>query len=167
MQNLKLDNLILAQEGPLRAFAYNFTRNLEDANDLYQDTIIKALNYVEQFHEGTNLKAWLFTIMRNTFINSYRRRRRTNTLIVTKDDLSSEDLCRSSVHNTAEGEFIQKDVAKMLQLLPEVYLVPFIRHFEGYKYHEIADELGVPLGTVKTRIHGARELLKKHLRPYA
>jgi RNA polymerase sigma factor (sigma-70 family) len=151
----------------LKAFAYNFTKDSEDADDLYQDTVMKALNYFSKYKDGTNLKAWLFTIMRNTFINSYHKKKRKNNIITTKDELSPDDLHIGCTKNTAEGNLASKDIYRMLAKLPKEYLDPFTRHFEGYKYHEIADELGLPLGTVKTRIHAARKILKKNLKPYA
>lgn len=160
-------NMLLAEQArPLRAFAYTFTKNQDDADDLYQDTLIKAFRYFEQFKTGTNLKAWLFTIMRNTFINEYRKGLRRNAVIVTKTDLDSSDLLGNCSYNSANAQFVLKDIEKMLLLLPECYLTPFRMHFEGHKYTEIAEEIGIPLGTVKTRIHAARELLKKHLKPY-
>lgn len=167
MANRELTNLLDQYVSPLKSFAYGFTRNVADADDLYQDTILKALQYIDKFNPGTNLKAWLFTIMRNTFINDYRRGRRKSAIISTKEELVSSEMMMSSTNNSAEGSFIQRDVNKMLAKLPESYAVPFTKHFEGYKYHEIAEELNIPIGTVKTRIHFARELLKKHLRPYA
>lgn len=167
MANHELSKMLDQYMSPLKSFAYGFTRNVDDADDLYQDTVLKALQYFDRFNPGTNLKAWLFTIMRNTFINDYRRGRRKTAIITTKEDLASSEMLTSSTKNGAEGQFIQRDINKMLAKLPESYAVPFTRHFEGYKYHEIADELNIPIGTVKTRIHFARELLKKHLKPYA
>lgn len=151
---------------PLKAFAYQFTKNNDDADDLYQDTILKAIRYLANFTEGTNLKAWLFTIMKNTFINDYRRQTRSNLLILKCEDLSSINLLKSAANNHAEGQFVIGDVRKALALLPKEYAVPFISYFEGYKYHEISIQLQIPLGTVKTRIHMAREILKKQLKVY-
>jgi RNA polymerase sigma-70 factor (ECF subfamily) len=153
--------------GSLRSFALNFTKDVEDANDLVQDTMLKAVTYYSKFKEGTNLKGWLFTIMRNTFINNYRRMVKTNTLIVQSDDISSANLYYSASRNEVEGKFITGDIHKALATLQPEYYVPFIKYFEGYKYHEIADELGIPIGTVKTRIHVARGMLKKYLKTYA
>ncbi len=160
--NLKLNE----HSRPLKAFAYQFTKDNDDADDLYQDTILKAIRYLENFTEGTNLKAWLFTIMKNTFINDYRRNMRSNMLITKCEDLESANLLKSSSRNRAECQFVIDDVYKALSRLPKDYVVPFVRYFEGYKYHEIADQLQIPLGTVKTRIHMAREMLKKRLNMY-
>jgi RNA polymerase sigma-70 factor (ECF subfamily) len=151
----------------LKSYALNFTRDAEDANDLVQDTMVKAIRYYQQFEMGSNLKGWLFTIMKNTFINDYRRRVKTNALIVQDDEISSANLSNSATRNDAEGNFIMKDIKTAIASLPEVYAVPFVRFFEGYKYHEIAEDLNIPIGTVKTRIHVARGLLKNYLVTYA
>ncbi|MFD0940752.1 RNA polymerase sigma factor [Pedobacter boryungensis] len=160
-------NVILNEHTrPLKAFAFRFTKDLNDADDLYQDTILKAIRYFENFKEGTNLKAWLFTIMKNTFINDYRKEVRSNAIILKSVDLSSVTLLESSSKNLAESRFILNDVHTLLNKLPKEYSLPFILHFEGHKYHEIADDLDIPIGTVKTRIHMAREILKKQLKMY-
>lgn len=151
----------------LRSFALNFTKDLEDANDLVQDTMLKAVTYYSKFKEGTNLKGWLFTIMRNTFINNYRRLVKTNTLITQSDDISSANLHFSASSNKAEGKFVLADIQKALSTLQAEYHDPFMFYFEGYKYHEIADMLNIPIGTVKTRIHVARNILKKYLKTYS
>jgi len=166
MTQLQFNHQLNSYSGSLRSFALNFTKNVEDANDLVQDTLLKAITYYGRFKEGTNLKGWLFTIMRNTFINNYRRMVKANTLITQTDDISSASLHYSASRNAVESKFVLGDIHKALATLPSEYYVPFIRYFEGYKYHEIADELNIPIGTVKTRIHMARSLLKKYLKMY-
>lgn len=151
----------------LRLHALKFTNDVEDANDLVQDTLVKAIRFYKNFQEGTNIKGWLFVIMRNTFINNYRRIAKTRTLITQTDEISSVNLMHSSTKNQAEGKFIVGDINKALASLPEAYHTPFVKYFEGYKYHEIADMLQIPLGTVKTRIFVAREMLKKYLKTYS
>jgi RNA polymerase sigma factor (sigma-70 family) len=163
----EFNHMLTTHTRSLKNFAFQFTRNIDDADDLYQDTVLKAINYFEKFSEGTNLKAWLFTIMRNTFINDYRKEMRSNLIIHKCEDFSSVNLLKSSSKNQAEGKFVIRDVEKILSLLPKDYSVPFVKYFEGYKYHEIADQLEIPLGTVKTRIHMAREILKKQLKMYS
>jgi RNA polymerase sigma factor (sigma-70 family) len=150
----------------LKNFAYKFTRDSEVADDLFQDTMVKALRYIDQFKEGTNIRAWLFTIMRNTFINDYRRDVRKNALITQEEEISSANLLQSSSRNTAEGKFAMADIQKSLAKLPKCYYDPFMQYFEGYRYHEIAEDLNIPIGTVKTRIHMARIILKKQLKIY-
>lgn len=151
----------------LQSFALNFTRDVEDANDLVQDTMLKAVTYYGKFKEGTNLKGWLFTIMKNTFINNYRRLVKTNSLITQSEDISSANLLYSAATNASESKFVMGDINKALANLQPEYYVPFIKYFEGFKYHEIAEELNIPIGTVKTRIHVARQILKKHLKTYS
>ena len=151
----------------LYSFALNFTKDADDANDLVQDTMLKAVTYYGKFKEGTNLKGWLFTIMRNTFINNYRRMVKTTSLITQSEDISSVNLYYSATSNAAENKFIMADIDKALATLQPEYYVPFIKYFEGFKYHEIAEELDIPIGTVKTRIHVARGILKKYLKTYA
>lgn len=147
--------------------AMRYTNNSDDAADLLQDTMLKAFKYYKKFEPGSNLKGWLYTILKNTFINDYRRRTKTQDLISTADELTSADLFVSASANEAEGNFVSKDINKALKSIPAQYAKPFISYFEGYKYHEIAEELNLPIGTVKTRIHEARKLLKKYLLTYA
>jgi RNA polymerase sigma factor (sigma-70 family) len=167
MTQLQFNHQLNDYSGSLKSFALNFTKDVEDANDLVQDTMLKAVTYYGKFKEGTNLKGWLFTIMRNTFINNYRRMVKKNTLVSQSEDISSANLYYSATSNEAESKFVMGDIHKALATLQPEYYVPFIKYFEGYKYHEIADELDIPIGTVKTRIHVARGILKKYLKMYS
>ncbi|GAB1463504.1 RNA polymerase sigma factor [Pedobacter sp. UBA4863] len=167
MTQLQFNEQLNDYSTSLKSFALNFTKDLEDANDLVQDTMLKAVTYYSKFKEGTNLKGWLFTIMRNTFINNYRRLVKTNTLITQSDDITYANLHYSATSNGVESKFVLKDINKALDSLAPEYHTPFLMYFEGYKYHEIAEELAIPIGTVKTRIHVARGQLKKYLKNYA
>jgi RNA polymerase sigma factor (sigma-70 family) len=167
MENLTLNNEICNHRSCLEAYAMKFTRDVEDANDLVQDTIIKAIRYHNLYTEGTNVRGWLYTIMKNTFINNYRKADRRNGLIETCEDLSSYQLYNSADKNKGEGKFMMEDINKALEKLQPEYSKPFLRYFEGYKYHEIAEELKIPIGTVKTRIHMARQILKGQLKMYS
>jgi RNA polymerase sigma factor (sigma-70 family) len=158
---------IFSHKDSLFSFAFSFTKDTDDANDLFQETMLKAINYSSQFKEGTNLKAWLYTIMRNTFINNYRKSSKTDKIMTVTDDLTSDKLYLSASVNSSEGKFVMDDIYKALERLQPEYYIPFIKYFEGFKYHEIADELKIPIGTVKTRIHVARQILKKQLRIYS
>lgn len=150
----------------LRIYALRFTHNPDDASDLVQDTLLKAITYFDKFKEGTNLKGWLYTIMKNTFINNYRRTTKANSVVTQSDEISSSNLVYSSTKNRGEDIFVMDDIRESLEVLPEDYYVPFSMYFEGYKYHEIAESLNIPIGTVKTRIHMARKSLKKSLKTY-
>jgi RNA polymerase sigma factor (sigma-70 family) len=105
--------------------------------------------------------------MRNTFINNYRKSSKTDKIMTVTDDLTSDKLYLSASVNSSEGKFVMDDIYKALERLQPEYYIPFIKYFEGFKYHEIADELKIPIGTVKTRIHVARQILKKQLRIYS
>jgi RNA polymerase sigma factor (sigma-70 family) len=166
MENIAFMEKVGTYQSSLRSYAIHFTQNTEDANDLIQETLYKALKYSNLYQDGTNLKAWLFTILRNTFINNYRRNIKKRSLIHTSDDIHSSQLLKSSMRNEGEKTFLVNDIFKALNKLEPAYRVPFMRFFEGYKYYEIADELNIPIGTVKTRIHVARKVLKKALKMY-
>jgi RNA polymerase sigma factor (sigma-70 family) len=166
MTKIEFNTMVLRQAPSLRSYALHFTHDGDDANDLVQDTMLKAITYYNKFKEGTNLKGWLYTIMKNTFINNYRRFVKMSTFVTKSDEISSPNLVYSSTKNQGEAKFIMDDIKKALDRLPEDYYLPFTMYFEGHKYHEIADHLDIPIGTVKTRIHVARKLLKKNLKAY-
>jgi len=167
MENITLNKEICNHQACLERFAMKFTKDVEDANDLVQDTIIKAIRYRDLYKSGTNLRGWLFTIMRNTFINDYRRSSRRNEVIQVSEDLTSYQLQGSAETNRGVNTFIMEDINKALEKLQPEYSTPFLKYFEGFKYHEIAEELNIPIGTVKTRIHLARQILKGQLKMYS
>lgn len=150
----------------LKPFALKLTRDMDDANDLLQDTMVKAFTNREKFTEGTNLKAWLYTIMKNTFITNYQRMVRRGTFVDTTDNLHYLNSGDVLVENGAYGDFAMEDIQTAITNLEDVYKTPFMMHFKGFKYHEIADKLNIPIGTVKNRIHIARKLLKEDLHMY-
>ncbi|MBC7914284.1 MAG: sigma-70 family RNA polymerase sigma factor [Pyrinomonadaceae bacterium] len=166
MTKIEFNTMVMRQASSLKMYALHFTHDSDDANDLVQDTLLKAITYYNKFKEGTNLKGWLYTIMKNTFINNYRRFVKISSFVTKSDEISSANLVFSSTKNQGESKFIMDDIKLALAKLPEEYFVPFSMYFEGFKYHEIADHLEIPIGTVKTRIHVARKLLKKSLKPY-
>lgn len=150
----------------LKPFALKLTRDMDDANDLLQDTMVKAFTNRDKFTEGTNLKAWLYTIMKNTFITNYQRMVRRGTFVDTTDNLHYINSGDILVENGAYGDFAMDDIYAAIDKLDDVYKVPFMMHYKGFKYHEIADKLNIPIGTVKNRIHIARKLLKEDLLVY-
>lgn len=150
----------------LKPFALKLTKDMEDANDLLQETLLKAFTNRDKFAEGTNLKAWMYTIMKNTFITNYQRMMRRNTFIDTTENLHYINSTDSTIQNTAYNNFVMKDMTKAIELLQDAYKVPFMMHFRGFKYHEIANKLEIPIGTVKNRIHIARKELKIKLKVY-
>jgi RNA polymerase sigma factor (sigma-70 family) len=151
----------------LKPFAMKLTRDYEEANDLLQDTLLKAFTNRDKYTEGTNLKAWLYTIMKNTFITNYQRMVRKNTFIDTSDNLHFINSIENSTDNQALSTFAMNDINKAVGLLEDAYKTPFMMYFRGFKYHEIAEKLDIPIGTVKNRIHIARKELKESLYMYA
>jgi RNA polymerase sigma-70 factor (ECF subfamily) len=144
----------------LHAFAYNLTKNVEDAKDLYQETAYRAITNQDKFRPGTNLKAWLFTIMKNIFINNYRKKSKAKTIMDSTDNLYYINSGSITINNTAESNIMMKELIKMVEELDNSIKVPFLMHYQGFKYQEIADQLDLPLGTVKSRIFFARKELK-------
>jgi len=147
----------------LRPFAVSLTHNSEDAKDLFQETLLRALLYRDKYQFGTNLKAWLYTIMRNIFINNYRRKAKQNTIFDSTPNDFLLDYRQGAVSNEAIASINMKEVHEAIHNLPAIFKNPFLLYFDGFKYHEIADMLGEPLGTIKSRIHFARKLLKAQI----
>ncbi|WP_192347231.1 RNA polymerase sigma factor [Algoriphagus sp. Y33] len=150
----------------LKPFALKLTRDMDDANDLLQDTMMKAYTNQDKFAEGTNLKAWLYTIMKNTFITNYQKMVRRATFVDTTENLHYINSSASLVENSAYGEFAVDDIYRAIDKLDEIFSTPFLLYYRGFKYHEIADRLSIPIGTVKNRIHIARKYLKEDLVVY-
>jgi RNA polymerase sigma-70 factor (ECF subfamily) len=148
----------------LHSFAYNLTKNSEDAHDLYQETAYRAFTNQDKFRPGTNFKAWLLTIMKNIFINNYRKRMKANTIMDSTDNMYYINSGSVAVQNGGESNMMMQELSKMIDSLDDSIRVPFIMHYEGFKYQEIADELDLPLGTVKSRIFFARKELKDFIK---
>jgi len=144
----------------LNAFAYNLTKNVEDAKDLYQETAFRAITNKEKFRPGTNFKAWLFTIMKNIFINNYRKKVKANTIMDSTDNMFYINSGSAVISNGAESNIMMQELDHMVGNLDDSIKIPFIMHYKGFKYQEIADELELPLGTIKSRIFFARKELK-------
>jgi RNA polymerase sigma-70 factor (ECF subfamily) len=160
--NYQLTNLA----GNLERFALSLTSNSEDAKDLLQETYAKAITYREKFADNTNLKAWTFTIMKNTFINNYRRNVKANTTFDNTDDLYYLNLNSESVIETPDSEYSVKEIRKSINELSDEFRLPFIMHTQGFKYKEIADKLNLKIGTVKSRIFFTRKKLMEKLKDY-
>jgi RNA polymerase sigma-70 factor (ECF subfamily) len=166
MTSIEFKKMVQKEATSLRSYAYQLTRNVEDTNDLVQDTMLKALTYQDKFTDGTNLKGWLYTIMKNTFINNYRRMVKRNTFLDQTDNDYYLDSVSHAVKNDADYNFIMKDIEKAIDSLPVSLKKPFTMNFKGFKYHEIAEILNIPIGTVKTRIFVARRQLRDRLNNY-
>jgi RNA polymerase sigma-70 factor (ECF subfamily) len=142
------------------------TSNRDDAYDLLQDTTLKVLDNADKYVDNINFKGWAFTIMRNIFINNYRRIVRTATVIDHTDDLFHLNLPQNSGFETPDGSVSVIEITAVINSFSDEYRIPFSMHVEGYKYAEIADEMQLPLGTVKSRIFFARQRLQKMLYGY-
>lgn len=160
MTSMEFNHKLSGLTNLLHSFAYNLTKNSEDAKDLYQETTYRALFNRDKFQPGTNFKAWIFTIMKNIFINNYRKKIKANTILDTTDNQYYLNSGSHATSNAAEGNIMLKELNIMVEALDDSIRIPFLMHFEGYKYQEIADELELPLGTVKSRIFFARKELK-------
>jgi len=166
MSASEFNELLLSNAGSLRPFAVSLTHDHEIAKDLFQETLYKALANQDRYSTGTNIRAWLFTIMRNIFINDYRRKAKQRIIF---DNSINETLINSGkviVNNGGENSLQLKEIHKAIYQLPQIFKIPFLLYFEGYRYHEISESLNEPLGTIKSRIHFARKLLKEQLRRY-
>ncbi len=157
---------LLNSMGYMKGFAYKLTQDEDDSSDLLQDTMLKALRYRERFATGTNLKAWLYTIMKNIFINNYRRAMKSNIFIDHTDNQHFINSSTRTSKNSGEGNLALNDIRHEINALPENLRNTFMMNYTGYKYEEIAKKLNLPLGTVKVRIHHAREKLKEKLKVY-
>jgi RNA polymerase sigma factor (sigma-70 family) len=158
MSVAEFDQLLVKHSDFLKPFAISLTRDLDTARDLLQETLYRALANRDKYSGGTNIKAWLYTILRNTFINDYRRKAKQRELIQTYSGDGLPEQGFSSF--TADSNFAMKEIWTRVHNLPQIFRNPFILYFEGYKYHEIADMLREPLGTIKSRIHFARKMLR-------
>lgn len=164
---INFDRMMEQEITPLRNYALSLTHDMDDTKDLVQDTILKAYRYKDKFQAGTNLRGWLYTILKNSFINNYRRDQKRNTFLDTTENTYFLDIPSHHIDNDAELKFIRKDLNEAVEALPLDLKVTFRLNAEGYKYHEIAEELGIPIGTVKTRIFIARRVLREKLKDYA
>lgn len=162
MSTTEFNNQFDALNSILHSFAYNLTKNTQDAEDLYQETAYRALNNKDKFRPGTNFKAWSFTIMKNIFINNYRKKMKKNTIIDSTDNMYFINNA-STIRNEGESNILMYELLKMIDELDETLKIPFTLHYEGFKYQEIAENLDLPLGTVKSRIFFARKELKNKI----
>lgn len=163
MSTVEFNQLLLGNSAFLNPFAVTLTRDHESAKDLVQETMYRAIANREKYNSGTNIKAWLYTIMRNIFINNYRKKVKQNTILDTTPNDFLIDYNQAAISNIAENSLRLKEINAAIFYLPSIFKDPFQLYFDGYKYHEIAEILHEPLGTIKSRIHFARKLLKKNL----
>jgi len=166
MSTVEFNQMLVNNAEFLKPFAITLTRDTETAKDLFQETLYRALANKDKYNVGTNIKAWLYTIMRNIFINNYRRKVKQNTIFDSTPNDFLIDHNQVVTANAAESTLQLKDIQQAIHNLPEIFRNPFLLYFDGFKYHEIADMLSEPLGTIKSRIHFARKLLKNQINRY-
>ncbi len=163
MATIDFNQSLINNSEYLKPFAMTLTRDMESAKDLIQETLYRALANRDKYNTGTNIKAWMYTIMRNIFINNYRRAAKQHTIFDNTPNDFLLDYNQFTTVNAAETNLNLKEIKEAVHHLPEIFKQPFQLYFEGYKYHEIAEILTEPLGTIKSRIHFARKLLKQQL----
>jgi RNA polymerase sigma factor (sigma-70 family) len=166
MTALEFNHQLIGLEDKLGRFALSLTANKEDAKDLLQETLLKAITYRDQFVQYTNLKAWTYTIMKNTFINNYRRNIRQNTTFDNTKDLYFLNQNKDTLSITPEAAISAQEINKVIDGLDDGFRIPFKMHTEGYKYKEIAQKLDLKIGTVKSRIFFTRKKLMDTLKDY-
>lgn len=155
---------LLSSLQSMRRRAITLTGNTEEAKDLLQETYLKALRYKHLFQEGTNLSAWLHTIMRNTFLTRKSAEKHYNRTVDT--EAAEHLLVPRSTRNKAFSQFVKEELQYALEKVDVTLRVPFLLHCNGFKYREIAEDLEIPEGTVKNRIHLAKKELQHFLAPY-
>ena len=157
MQTRNFNSELVSLEPSLTRYAYSLTLDSDEAKDLVQETYYKALNNQDKFDNETNIKAWLYTIMKNTFINDYRRRVKKQAIF--NKDIQEFVLNNKPTDTSPESDFNYRELSLLINSLEPEFRIPFQMHDSGYKYQEIADELGLHLGMVKSRIHFSRQKL--------
>jgi RNA polymerase sigma factor (sigma-70 family) len=153
----EFNSLVVNNADSLTPFAITLTRDYESAKDLCQETLCRAFVYKEKYQTGTSIKAWLFTIMRNIFINDYRRNGRKKLVM---ENIRYVEVANSFANGNSA---ILKEIQGAIYNLPAIFKTASLLYFQGYKYQEIAETLNEPLGTIKSRIHFARKLLQKQI----
>lgn len=166
MNSADFQSKLMSLQSNLLNFAFILTSNRDDAYDLLQDTTLKALDNEDKYAENTNFKGWVFTIMRNIFINNYRKVARSATIIDQTEDLYHLNLPQDSGLDTPEGAVAANEITAAINSFADEYRIPFSMHVAGYKYNEIAEKMNLPLGTIKSRIFFARQKLQIMLKDY-
>ncbi len=160
MTHMQFINFYNSNIKALENFAKKLTRNQTEAEDLVQETAIKAFRGMHTFKEGTSFKSWSFTILKNTFITKYNKRRKRNVVNAPIEDFTHALSSKHAVKNDAISQLKIKEIKGCIRQLSPKSKIPFLMHIEGYQYNEIADSLDIPIGTVKSRINYARTKLK-------
>ena len=166
MTAVEFNKQLIGLTSNLEKFAYSLTSDHEDAKDLTQETFLKALSYRDKFEDYSNLKAWTFTIMKNTFINNYRRLVKQNTTFDNTKDLYYLNQNTNDEPVTPDSEVNFDEINETIAELEDEYKQAFLMHVNGYKYKEISEQLGLKIGTVKSRIFFTRKKLMSKLKDF-
>ena len=167
METTDMMNSVLSLDDRLRQYAFSLTHNQEDAEDLVQDTYLKVLQNTDRFAEATNLKAWVCTIMRNTFINGYRRKQKSKVVTDDSEDNLLYTSTASVSSDAADLPLYVSEITSAISSMKDNQRDAFEMFVDGFKYQEIADELQISIGTVKSRIFFARQKLMSNLTGYS
>lgn len=166
MSKSELSSIIISHESFLYQLALKLTKSAEDSNDLLQETFYKAIKNSDKFKEGTNIKGWLYTIMKNTFINAYRKKKNQNTFVDETDNKYFLNMKESEKTVSTDASVDHEYIMKQINSVEKTYVETFMMYYNGYKYEEIAEILDIPLGTVKSRIFLARRKMMDKLKDY-
>ena len=166
MNTSQFQKRLLSMQENMMNFALMLTANREDAQDLLQETSLKVLDNREKYADNRNFKGWVLTMMRNIFINNYHRVLRTQTVVEQDIDLYNLNVANDSNFETPDGAYQLQEITTAIDSLNEELKAPFSMYVSGYRYHEIAEALHIPLGTVKSRIFFARQELKTKLKEF-
>ena len=166
MRTVDFTQNLLGMQSELHRFAMKLTADKEEADDLLQETSLKALDNEDKYTPDTNFKGWMYTIMRNIFINNYRKTVRDQTFVDQTENLYHLNLPQDSGFDSTEGNYDLKEIRRIVNSLPKEYRVPFSMYISGFKYREIADRLGLPIGKVKSRIDFTRQRLQRDLKDF-
>ncbi len=166
MTQMQFQNSLTGLQSKLYYFALSLTSDSDRAQDLVQETYLKALIYREKFSMDTNLMAWVYTIMKNTFINDYRRNVKAKTTLGSSADKLQISFSKNDYYPAADSIHSEKEIYKKIGMLEDEFREPFQLFLSGFKYKEIASKLDLPLGTVKSRIFFTRKKLGKWLNEY-
>jgi RNA polymerase sigma-70 factor, ECF subfamily len=158
VSTIEFQQRLIGLRQQLYYFALSLTRDRDNALDLLQESLMRALTYRDKFRDDTNFKAWLYTIMKNTFINDHRREKRSKALMESAER-DRKQVVRVQTDGGSEGSVKMAEIQRSLDKLDPAFREPFDMHHQGFKYHEIAEHLQIPIGTVKSRIFQARQRL--------
>lgn len=166
MSTLQFNQKLLSLEHNLKYYALSLTSDRDRASDLLQETLLKALTYSDKFSENTNFKAWVYTIMKNTFINDYRKASKSRNSLSGSNSEFYIKVAKDKVYPSPESFYSSNEIEKSIAALEDEYRIPFQMFLDGYKYKEISEKLDLPLGTVKSRIFFTRKKLTSTLKDF-